>query len=44
MQLFVEFSFITAVGSVRLEYIAVAGFKFFQHGGFIHHSGAAVVG
>lgn len=38
------FAFVVAVGGVGFENVAVAGFKFFQHGGFVHHSGAAVVG
>lgn len=44
MELFVEFAFIAAVGSVGLEYVAVAGFQFFQYGGLVYHTGAAVVG
>lgn len=39
-----EFTFVAAVGSVGFENVAVAGFKLFQHGGFVHHTGAAVVG
>jgi len=40
----VKFAFVAAVGGVGLEYVAVAGFQLFQHGGFVHHSGAAVIG
>ena len=39
-----EFAFIAAVGSVGLEYVVVAGFQFFQYGGLVHRSGAAVIG
>ena len=39
-----EFAFIAAVGGIRLEDVAVAGFEFFQYCGFVHYSGAAVIG
>ena len=39
-----EFPFVTAVGGVCFENVAVAGFQFFQDATFVHHSGAAVVG
>ena len=44
MQLLMEFAFVAAVGGVGFENVAVAGFQLFQHGGLVHHSGAAVVG
>lgn len=44
MELGMEFTFVAAVGGVGLEDVAVAGFQFFQNSGFVHHSGAAVVG
>lgn len=39
-----KFAFVAAVGGVGLEDVAVAGFQFFQYGGFVYRSGAAVVG
>ena len=37
-------AFVAAVGNVGLEDVAVAGFQFFQDGGFIDDAGTAVVG
>lgn len=37
-------AFVSAVRDVGLEDVAVAGFEFFQDGGFIDYAGAAVVG
>lgn len=39
-----ELAFVATMGGVGLEDVAVAGFQFFQHGGFVYHSGTAVVG
>ena len=39
-----QFSFVAAVGNVGLEYVTVAGFEFFQDGGFVNDAGTAVVG
>jgi len=44
VELLVEFAFVAAMGNIGLEYIAVAGFQFFQDATFVHHSGAAIVG
>ena len=44
VELLVEFAFIAAMGGIGLEDVAVAGFQFFHHSGFVHYSGAAVVG
>ena len=41
---FVKFAFIAAVSGVGLEDVTVPGFMFFQHGGFVHHAGPAVIG
>lgn len=38
------FAFITAVGDVGFEDVAVAGFQLFQDPAFVDNSGAAVVG
>lgn len=37
-------AFITAVGGVGFEDVAVAGFQLFQDGGFVDDTGAAVIG
>jgi len=37
-------AFVAAVGNVGLEDVAVAGFEFFQDGGFVDDTGATVVG
>ena len=37
-------AFVAAMCSVGLEDVAVAGFEFFQDGGFIDDTGAAVIG
>lgn len=39
-----EFAFVAAVGGVGFENVAVAGSQFFQHSGFVYHTGATVVG
>ena len=39
-----KLTFVAAVGGVGLEDVAVAGFQFFQHGGFLDYAGSAVVG
>lgn len=44
VELGMEFPIVTAVGGVCFEYVAVAGFEFFQYRGLVHHSGTAVVG
>lgn len=36
--------FVAAMGNIRLEDVAVAGFQFLQDGGFVDDAGAAVVG
>lgn len=36
--------FVAAVGNVGFEDVAVAGFEFFQDGGFVDDAGTAVVG
>ena len=38
------FAFITAVGDVGFEDVAVAGFQLFQDATFVDDTGAAVVG
>lgn len=43
MELGMEFTFVAAVGGIGLKYVTVAGFQFFQHGGFVYYSGATVV-
>lgn len=37
-------AFIAAMGNIRLKDVAVAGFQFFQDGGFVDDAWAAVVG
>ena len=37
-------AFVSAVGSVGLEDVAVAAFQLFQDGGLVYYAGAAVVG
>lgn len=44
MELLVEFAFITAMGGIGLEDVAVAGFQFFEDAGLVDDSGATVVG
>lgn len=44
MDLFVELAFVTAVGGVGFEDVAVSGFQLFQDATFVDNSGAAVVG
>ena len=44
MYLLVKFAFVSAVGGVGFEDVAVSGFKFFQNAGFVHNSGSAVIG
>lgn len=39
-----ELAFITAVGSVGFEDVAVAGFQLFQDAAFVDDSGTAVIG
>ena len=39
-----ELAFITAVGGVGFEDVAVAGFEFLQDTAFVDDTGAAVVG
>ena len=36
-------AFVTAVGNVGLEDVAVAGFQFLKDGGFVDDTGAAVI-
>lgn len=38
------FAFVTAVGSVGFEDVAVAAFQLFQDGGLVDYTGTAVVG
>ena len=40
----VELAFITAVGGIGFEDVAVAGFQFFQNTAFVDDTRAAVVG
>ena len=39
-----ELASVVAVGGVGFEDVAVAGFQFFEDGGFVDNSGTAVVG
>lgn len=39
-----ELTFITAVGGVGFEDIAVAGFEFLQDAAFVDDTGAAIIG
>lgn len=39
-----ELAFVTAVGGVGLENVAVASFQFFQDGGLVDYAGSTVVG
>lgn len=36
-------AFVSAVGNVGLEDVAVAGFELFQNGGFVDYAGTAVI-
>lgn len=38
------FALVATMGGVRLEDVAVAGFKFFEDAGFVDDTGATVVG
>ena len=44
VEAFVELAFVVAVGGVGFEDVAVAGFEFFEDGGFVDHTWTAVVG
>lgn len=44
MQLFVEFSFVAAVGGVGLEDVSVTGFQLFQNCGFLDYARTTVIG
>ena len=39
-----KLAFITAMGDIGFEDVAVAGFQLFQDGAFVDNTGAAVVG
>lgn len=39
-----EFTFVTTVGGVGFEDVAVSSFQFFQYAAFVDDTGAAVVG
>lgn len=39
-----SFAFVTAVGGVGFEDVAVAGFQLFQNAAFVDDTGAAVIG
>ena len=41
---FVPLAFVSAVGGVGFEDVAVSGFQLFKDTAFVHHSGSTVIG